>query len=78
MTIRGRHPRYGDDVRARLTEDLQPGDAGYALKSWTVGEVVKAMRGAPDTSHLRPNFEGIGMDEDPDAYDRMKDRRLGG
>lgn len=30
----------------------------------------------PDTSHLRPNFEGIGMDEDPDAYDRERDRRL--
>jgi hypothetical protein len=73
VTIRGRHPRYGDDeVRAKLTRDLQPGDAGSALPS--IGGLLRSM----DTSHLRPNFEGIGMDEDPDAYDRMKDRRLGG
>jgi hypothetical protein len=42
------------------------------------GTQMTYQQGAPDTSHLRPNFEGIGEDEDPDAYDRMKDRRRGG
>jgi hypothetical protein len=37
------------------------------------------MQGPPDPKwNRRPNFEGIGMDEDPDAYDREKDRRLTG
>lgn len=34
------------EVRAWLTRDLRPGDAGYALRSWTVQGVLDAKEGA--------------------------------
>lgn len=44
------------------------------MKPWTDEDKANW----PSTAHLRPNFEGIGEDEDPDAYDRERDRRRGG
>ena len=32
----------------------------------------------PKWDKVGPNFEGMGMNEDPDAHDREKDRRLTG
>jgi len=32
----------------------------------------------PKWNKVKPNFEGIAMNEDPDAYDRERDRRRGG
>jgi len=32
----------------------------------------------PKWNSVKPNFEGVAMNEDPDAHDRVKDRRLAG
>lgn len=38
------------------------------------------MHGPPDPkwNNVQLNFEGVGMNDDPDAYDRERDRRLTG
>lgn len=61
--IRGRHPRYvGPEFEA-----LQRSMAHHP------------QQGPPDPKwNVKPNFEGIAMDEDPDAYDRERDRRRTG
>jgi len=61
--IRGRHPRY----------------SGPEFDAAARAIAHHPMQGPPDPKwNRRPNFEGIGEDEDPDAYDREKDRRLTG
>ena len=68
MTIRGRHP--------------------YAAEYYSSPEFAALSRsmahhppyGPPDPkwNKVKPNFEGIAMNEDPDAHDRERDRRLAG
>jgi hypothetical protein len=64
MTIRGRHPRYSGPEFEKLARSM----AHYPAY------------GPPDPKwdKVIPNFEGVAMNEDPDAYDRERDRRRTG
>ncbi len=62
--IRGRHPRYSGPEFEALARSM----------------AHHPMAGPPDPkwNTAKPNFEVIAMNDDPDAYDAARDRRLAG
>jgi hypothetical protein len=64
VTIRGRLPRYsGPEFEALARSMAHHAFVGPSDPKW---------------NKVKPNFEGVAMNEDPDAHDREKDRRLTG
>ena len=68
--IRGRHPRYSGPEYYSSPE--------FAALSRSMAH--HPLQGPPDPkwNKVKPNFEGVAMNDDPDAYDRERDRRLAG